>query len=108
MKRTKHNVQHLKSEFRKNGLPYSLIKRNDIVALFGVGGTFTEKILHYEICRIKTTPAGEMFGKTYPAHETIPGNEQFGRDGSAAIVQRIEADKYFDTLTKLINAKNTA
>lgn len=108
MIRTKQSIQRVKSEFRKNGLPYTLLKRNEVVALFGVGGTFTKKILHHEVCRIKIVPAGEMFGKTYPAHETLPSNEMFGRDGSAAIVKRIEADKYFEELTQRINATNKA
>jgi hypothetical protein len=32
-----------------NGLPYTLIKRNDKVALYGIGGEFTDKILHWEV-----------------------------------------------------------
>jgi hypothetical protein len=35
----------LKMQFRMNGLPYSLIKRNDKVALYGIGGEFIDKIL---------------------------------------------------------------
>ena len=39
----------LKMQFRINGLPYTLIKRNDKVALYGIGGEFTDKILHWEV-----------------------------------------------------------
>ena len=108
MERTKHSVQKLKTEFRKNGLSYTLIKRNNTVALFGVSGTFTDQILHFEVCKIKTVQAGEMFGKSFPAHEVIPGNEMFGKEGSRAIVQRNEAELYFDTLTQRINTANKA
>ena len=108
MERTKHNIQQLKTEFRKNGLSYTLVHRNNVVALYGVGGVFTDKILHYEVCKIKKVPAGEMFGKTYPAHETIPGNEEFGREGSSAIIKRSEAELYFEALTKQLNDRMTA
>jgi len=108
MERTKHNVQKLKTAFRKNGLSYTLVQRNNTVAMFGVSGTFTNQILHFEVCKIKLVPAGEMFGKSFPAHETIPGNEMFGKEGSAAIVQRNEADKYFEELTNRINSQKQA
>jgi hypothetical protein len=39
----------LKTEFRMNGLPYTLLKRNDVVALYGLGGTYTDEILHWEV-----------------------------------------------------------
>ena len=30
-------------QFNMNGLPYTLIKRNNKVALYGIGGEFTDK-----------------------------------------------------------------
>jgi hypothetical protein len=36
----------LEMQFRMNGLPYTLIKRNDKIALYGIGGEYTDKILH--------------------------------------------------------------
>jgi hypothetical protein len=35
----------LKMQFRMNGLPYTLIKRNDKVALYRIGDEFSDKIL---------------------------------------------------------------
>jgi hypothetical protein len=32
-----------------NGLPYTLLKRNDVVALYCIGGTYTDEILDYEV-----------------------------------------------------------
>lgn len=32
----------------------------------------------YEVFRIKIAPASTVFGKTYPAREVYPGNEDFG------------------------------
>lgn len=42
-------MKKLKESFRLNGLPYTLLKRNDVVALYGIGGTNTDEILHYEV-----------------------------------------------------------
>ena len=93
-------MKQLKEQFTKNGLPYILIKRNDLVAMYGVGGTYTEKILHYEVCKIHIIKT-----KYVSEREVIPGNEQFGRDGSEAIVNRKEADQYFDKLTGILRSK---
>jgi hypothetical protein len=37
-------MKKLKDSFRLNGLPYTLLKRNDVVALYGIGGTNTDQI----------------------------------------------------------------
>ena len=42
----------LKTQFRMNGLPYTLLKRNEVVALYGIGGTYTDEILHWEVYKI--------------------------------------------------------
>ena len=42
-------MKTLKTQFRLNGLPYTLIKRNDKVALYGIRGEFKDKILHWEV-----------------------------------------------------------
>jgi hypothetical protein len=42
-------MKSLKENFRLNDLPYTLLKRNDKVALYGIGGEFTDKILHWEV-----------------------------------------------------------
>ncbi len=82
--------------FRKNGLPYRLIQRNDFVALYGTGGTFTNHILHYEVCRI------HIRDDQYGRREALPSNEQFGRDESRAILNYEEALAYFQELTSRI------
>ena len=83
----------IKNMFRKNGLPYHLIRRNELVALYGVGGTFTDQILHYEVCRI------HIRNDQYGFREALPSNDQFGRDGSLAIINLDEALRYFEELT---------
>ena len=42
-------MEKLKEKFSLNDLPYTLIKRNKKVALYGIGGEFTDKILHWEV-----------------------------------------------------------
>ena len=101
-------MERLKTTFTKNGLPYTLIQRNDVVALYGVGGSFTDTILHYEVCRVKRINACEMFGSRVPAHEALPSNEEFGKEGSRAIVKLEKAKEYFDVLTKRLNIANKA
>lgn len=83
----------LSHKFRKNGLPYLLIQRNELAALYGVGGTFTDQILHYEVCRI------HIRNDQYGVREALSSNEQFGRDGSLAIISLDEAIRYFEELT---------
>jgi hypothetical protein len=42
-------MKTLKEHLRLNGLPYTLLKRNDKIALYGIGGEFTDEILHWEV-----------------------------------------------------------
>lgn len=93
-------MEKLKSNFTKNGLPYHLINRNDHAALYGVGGIYFPDVYHYEVIRIIQVPDSEMFGRMVPAHEAIPSNQLFGSEGSRCIVDRNQADAYFDELTK--------
>jgi hypothetical protein len=88
----------LKERFRKNGLLYRLVKRNEVVALIGVGGTFTDEILHYEVCRI------HIRNDQYGIRESLPSNEQFGRNGSLAIIDFDEALRYFEELTSSLES----
>jgi hypothetical protein len=76
-----------------NGLPYTLIKRNDKVALYGIGGEFTDKILHWEvdIIYIRKDKYGER--------EHIAKNDDFGRDRSRCFMNEKLALVYYDKLT---------
>jgi hypothetical protein len=76
-----------------NGLPYTLINRNDKVALYGIGGEFTDKILHWEvdIIYIRKDKYGER--------EHIAKNDDFGRDRSRCFMNEKLALEYYDKLT---------
>lgn len=89
------NMKLLKESFRLNGLQYTLLKRNEVVALYGIGGIYTSNPTHYEVSKIYIRD--DEYGK----REHIPGNEQFGRDLSRCFNDYESALKYFDELTKL-------
>ena len=86
-------MKPLKAKFRLNGLPYTLLKRNEVVALYGIGGTYTDEILHYEACKIYIRK------DKYGIRESIPSNERFGRDSSRSFNDIESALQYFDELT---------
>jgi hypothetical protein len=90
-------MKTLKTQFRMNGLPYTLIKRNDKVALYGFGGEFTDKILHWEVSKIYIRK------DKYGIRESLPTNEKFGRDLSRCFMDKEKAFRYFNTLTDLLN-----
>ena len=112
MKRTKQSVETLKTEFNKNGLPYTLVKRNQYVAMYGIGGEYNPEVKHWEVCRIVKFPAQTMFGKQYPERERLPSNENFGRDTVKGNIQltsvcmndRARAERHFNRLTTAIMA----
>ena len=94
-------MKQLKESFRLNGLPYTLLKRNDVVALYGIGGEFTDKILHYEVDIIYIRK--DKFG----LREHIATNDTFGRDRSRCYKNKEKALEYFDELTaELRNERN--
>jgi hypothetical protein len=76
-----------------NGLPYTLIKRNDKVALYGIGGEFTDKILHWEVDIIYSRK------DKYGEREHIAKNDDFGRDRSRCFMDEKLALEYYDKLT---------
>ena len=91
----------LKESFRLNGLQYTLLNRNDVVALYGIGGTYSDEILHYEVDIIY------IRNDKYGIRETIADNENFGRDRSQCFIRKYLAYKYFDKLTSdLRNERN--
>jgi hypothetical protein len=87
----------LKESFKLNGLQYTQMKRNDVVALYGISGTYTNKILHWEVSKIYTRK------DKYGVRESLPTNEKFGRDLSRCYIDKEKAYRYFDTLTDLLN-----
>ena len=83
----------LKEKFRKNELSYTLLKRNEVVAMYGIGGTYTEEVILFEVCKIYIRI------DKYGIREAIPSNEKFGRDLSRSFLDKVSALQYFDELT---------
>jgi hypothetical protein len=90
-------MKTLKTQFRMNGLPYTLLKRNEVVALYGIGGTYTDEIHHWEVSKIY------IRRDKYGIREALPTNEKFGRDLSRCFMKEELALRYFDELTSILN-----
>lgn len=83
----------LKVSFRRDGLLYTLLKRNDLVSLFEIGGTYSDKTSFYEVIKIYNR------NDEYGIRESLPSNEQFGRDLSRCFNDYVVALNYYDELT---------
>jgi hypothetical protein len=69
--------------------------------MYGIGGTYTNEILHYEFDVIYFRK--DRFGE----REHIAKNDDFGKDRSRCYRNKGLADKYFDKLTtELMNRRN--
>lgn len=75
------------------GLYYTLVKRNEKVAMFGIGGNYTDGIRHLEICKI------QIRDDQYGIRESVPQNDLFGREGSRCFANEKLALEYFDKLS---------
>jgi hypothetical protein len=96
-------MKRLKTEFRKNGLDYTLIKRNDKVALFRLGLESAPD--GYEVCKIYKMRKHSAFGIDFEESEKISGNDQFIKDGSGSFRLLDDALKHFDTFNCFIKTK---
>lgn len=86
----------LKTEFRKNGLEYTLMQRNNKVALFQLGQMGYPD--GYEDSRIYIIRPHKAFGVDFEESEIISSNDQFLFDGSGAFRSLDNALRHFDKL----------
>ena len=91
-------MNKLKQSFSRHGFIYSLLKRNDMLCIYGVSGTYTDSIIHYEVMLIRIRI------DKYGNREAIPSDEEFGKSKPDCHFQSLsEAEEYFDRCTsKLI------
>jgi hypothetical protein len=87
----------LKTEFRKNGLDYTLIKRTDKIALFQLGSLPDPD--GYEVCRIYIMRQHKAFGVYFEESEVITSNDQFLSDGSGSFRNLANALRHYDKLS---------
>ncbi len=69
-------IEKVPSKLRKNGFTYSQICRGG--RSFVYEQHVIPKITYYEGVKLRIRPECEIFGKSYPARERFPGNEDFG------------------------------
>jgi hypothetical protein len=67
-----------------------------LVSLYGIGGTYTDEILHWEVDTIYIRK------DKYGEREHIARNDDFGRDRSRCFNSQDQADEYFDELTAVL------
>jgi hypothetical protein len=84
----------LDESFRREGLLYKLLKRNEAVALYGIGGHFSDEVKSYEVDKIYIRK--DIWAED---REHIPSNELFGKDRSRWFPAKEQALDYFDELT---------
>jgi len=89
-------MYRLKEKFRLNGLRYILLNRNEVVALYGILGSHTDEILHYEVSKIYIRK------DKYGIREALPTNEKFGNDRSRCYKSRQQSLEYFEKLTDIL------
>jgi hypothetical protein len=90
----------LKTHFRKNDLYYTLICRNDKVAMNETRQNDDSDLCHYEVARIYIRPVYTAFGVDFEETEVLTSNDQFYYDGSGAFIKRDNAMKHFLQLSK--------
>lgn len=87
-------MEKLKESFNRQKLRYTLLKRDEKLAIFGISGTFTDSILHYEVVMIR------IRDDQYGHRESVPSDEEFGKTKPDRHFQKMdEALSYFDEWT---------
>jgi hypothetical protein len=90
----------LKTQFRKNDLYYTLICRNDRVAMYETRQDEDSVRCHYELVRIYIMPEHNAIGVNFEEAEVLTSNEKFFHDGSGAFIKKDNAMKHFLKLSK--------
>jgi hypothetical protein len=92
-------METLSEQFRKNGLDYCLVNRNEHVALYELD--YDGECVGWEVSRIYQQQASTFAGRNYREGEVLPSNEKFGPDGSKAFHAdgKAKAELYFPILS---------
>lgn len=90
-------MKKLREKFRRDRLLYSQIDKNDFVGLYSVGGHFSDKTTHYEVCKIYIR--NDIYGE----REALPTDALFGEDLSRCFPDMETAQKYFVEMTQRYN-----
>jgi hypothetical protein len=90
----------LKTHFRKNDLYYTLICRNDKVAMYETRQEKDSNRCHYEVTRIYIRPAHTDLNVDFEEAEVLTSNDQFFYDWSGAFIKKDNVMNHFLQLTK--------
>ena len=72
-------LEALPISFDFKGFHYCQITRKGMVAIYSqIWKGLKNASIAYEVVKIQEYPEREMFGKLVPAHEAMPGSEQWG------------------------------
>jgi hypothetical protein len=75
-------LEALPTEFNYGGFHYKQIARQGLVAIYRqTWNGIKNPSVAYEVVKIQVYPDEERFGKLIPAHEAMPGPEQWGSKG---------------------------
>jgi hypothetical protein len=96
-------IKPLPETKNKNGCHYKLVKRTEKTAMYSqqyiIDREIQDKIVGYEIFKIKITPAKEFKGVLFPEREQFPRDEDFGQ--TAWTYSTLETtEKKFEELDK--------
>lgn len=99
-------TKRILDRFRKNGLTYKMLDRNEVVVLFEL--FIGNARVGFEVSKITVVPEGDRFGMHFPETETIPTNERFGYEGSKSFFPNDanRAYEYFGELTAKLKMPN--
>ena len=87
-------MEKLKENYRRTELTYKLLRRNDMLCIYGISGTYTNSIIHYVVMLIRIRL------DKYRNREAIPSDEEFGKSKPDCTFQNLtEAEEYFDRWT---------
>jgi len=89
-------MKELVQSFRLNGLQYTLMKRDEYVALYGLSGEYTDKVISYEVDIINIRK--DQFGE----REHIAANSDFGKDRSRCYNNEQKALEYYDGIKTIL------
>ncbi len=103
-------MRQLPETFRKNGLTYRLVMRNDQVAMYEL--TWEGACCGWEVARVFTQGERSINGHIIQAAEVLPSNEKFGTEGINIKSQafhmngRKKAEAYFTELSDRLRNAN--
>ena len=70
-------LRDLHVKLRKNGFDYSLVIRNEKVAVYEQG--YNKNLKYYEVFIVRIKPAIKFKGKDIPQREIFPSDGDFGK-----------------------------